>query len=470
MSSSDAKQNSSSPENGQSAEREKPNMFATAFSGAFSAALVGVALQPLDVVKTRMQADASQGITRGFLDTLNVVLKDGGGSMYTLWRGSEAGVIRVALGAGMQFLILEQLKFILTQSPTSSTKKNPANLVDNGSQSSSSSNSTPSLTLKEQRLDNWGAAIAGGVSRAVAATLVCPLTTIKTRMEFVSAPGAVGAPERYASTWQALEKIVRTEGPQALFRGMIPTIISNAPYSGLYYVFYTRLREAAANQIQRMGDEVAAVAVPLKVPNHDTRTSSDNRSSNTFRAANKEGPLLPSLSPSSPSPSSPMPSKFVVPQAVINFSCGLLASIAATIITQPFDVIRTHAQLVTNVGKGLSVGSAGVAGGSSAMAAALAALSQGSKGAIGGGGEAAKLMQTATVLTTMLKLTGIYPIMDLMATRGPRALLSGSVPRLMKRMTQSALVWTMYEELVPRVTALAIASKEDMRRWQRRKD
>jgi solute carrier family 25 protein 38 len=36
----------------------------------------------------------------------------------------------------------------------------------------------------------------------------------------------------------------------------------------------------------------------------------------------------------------------------------------------------------------------------------------------------------------------------------------GAAPRILKRTAQTALVWTLYEELVPRISALGEAAKE----------
>lgn len=139
----------------------------------------------------------------------------------------------------------------------------------------------------------------GGLSRAVAATALCPVTLVKTRMEY-GGPGNVlyrvrpaagptcsqhvqpgrgmtkdaqgtchhanehwqlseHAPAGHSghfadpaqepsgasglqSTWDALSTIVRTEGPRGLFRGVVPTVATNAPFSALYYMFYKNLQ------------------------------------------------------------------------------------------------------------------------------------------------------------------------------------------------------------------------------------
>lgn len=44
---------------------------------------------------------------------------------------------------------------------------------------------------------------------------------------------------------------------------------------------------------------------------------------------------------------------------------------------------------------------------------------------------------------------------DAFSKGGLKALLSGATPRFMKRSLQTALVWTMYEELLPIITKLS---------------
>ena len=48
------------------------------------------------------------------------------------------------------------------------------------------------------------------------------------------------------STFTSLGNILKEEGPRGLVRGMGPTILTNAPFSALYYLFYTRLRKEMA--------------------------------------------------------------------------------------------------------------------------------------------------------------------------------------------------------------------------------
>ena len=140
--------------------------------------------------------------------------------------------------------------------------------------------------------------------------------------------------------------IVHERGMRGLWRGMLPTILSNAPFSGIYYCIYSELKKAAAQRSE-------------------------------------------------------------APFPVVNFGAGVIAAMAATLATQPTDVVRAWVQL----------------------------------GASGGFADSSSRMRQ----------------------HGGRVLMSGAMPRFMKRSLQTALVWTLYEELMPLLTAafaLSATSKQ----------
>ena len=78
----------------------------------------------------------------------------------------------------------------------------------------------------------------GAFSRATAAVVFCPITVVKTRMEYGAVSGV-----RYRNTLHALVTIGRQERLRGLFSGLGPTLLRDAPYSGLYLLMFTHLRD-----------------------------------------------------------------------------------------------------------------------------------------------------------------------------------------------------------------------------------
>ena len=100
-----------------------------------------------------------------------------------------------------------------------------------------------------------GAAAVGGLSRGMAACISCPVTVVKTRMEYGGANAYT-----YSNTLHALGSIARSEGLRGLYRGLGPTMLSNAPFSALYYMFYTRLQVRGAHACSGMQQGAGAAA------------------------------------------------------------------------------------------------------------------------------------------------------------------------------------------------------------------
>jgi hypothetical protein len=100
----------------------------------------------------------------------------------------------------------------------------------------------------------------------------------------------------------ALRSVSRAEGLRGLTAGLLPTLARDVPFSGLYLMFYERLKQAAAATL--------------------------------------------------------MPSGGLSPQAatgeVVHLGCGLMAGVLASLVTQPADVVKTRLQL-TQVGCSLNL-------------------------------------------------------------------------------------------------------------------
>jgi solute carrier family 25 protein 38 len=117
-----------------------------------------------------------------------------------------------------------------------------------------------------------------------------PMTVIKVRYE--------SNLYAYKSIAGAGRDIIRTEGIKGFFSGFGATAIRDAPYAGLYVLFYEQLKKRLS-------------VVSQKVP--------------------VAGELAVNMSGST--------------SASINFASGILAAGLATAITNPFDAIKTRIQL-----------------------------------------------------------------------------------------------------------------------------
>ncbi len=164
------------------------------------------------------------------------------------------------------------------------------------SSASSSSSSSSSLT----RLSNTGNLLAGATARAAAGAALMPLTVIKVRYESSLYAG-------YATVRGAAAAILACEGPRGFFAGFGATALRDAPYAGLYVLFYEQAKRRLAAGLLGGGGGASSGAEGGGV-------GSGSRMG-TSRAA------------------------------AVNFTSGVLAAAAATALSNPFDAVKTRLQL-----------------------------------------------------------------------------------------------------------------------------
>ncbi|KAL8719712.1 MAG: hypothetical protein Q9225_003312 [Loekoesia sp. 1 TL-2023] len=241
-------------------------------TGILSASL----LQPADLLKTRVQQARSTSLLHTFRD-----ITRGPHSLRHLWRGTLPSVIRTGFGSALYFSTLNALRQHVSQSnllPTST------GVVSSNARSSSSSSSLPQLS-------NLANLTTGAIARAAAGLIMMPITVIKVRYE--------SNLYSYTSLFSAGSAILKTEGIRGFFSGFGATAIRDAPYAGLYVVFY----EQSKQRLSQLKDVTASSGL---VTQEMKATSS-------------------------------------VP---INFVSGVLAAGVATAVTNPFDAVKTRLQLM----------------------------------------------------------------------------------------------------------------------------
>lgn len=214
-------------------------------AGAFSGTCSTILLQPFDLIKTRMQQFPSLGLIKV---TKDIARNEG---LSSFWTGVTPSLWRTVPGIGLHFSFYHCL--------------------------------SSSLVPDQSGLSSLQSLTVGVLSRVMAGTVLIPATVIKTRWE------AAGPVFRYKGQgmMSAARSIVRVEGVRGLLSGLVPTIVRDAPYSGIYLLFYNKLKQLSS---------VSEL------------TSSNGRS-------------------------------------LGQFVCGIGAGCVATIIVQPADVLKTEMQL-----------------------------------------------------------------------------------------------------------------------------
>ncbi|CAH8308002.1 unnamed protein product [Eruca vesicaria subsp. sativa] len=84
---------------------------------------------------------------------------------------------------------------------------------------------------------------AGATAGAIAATFVCPLDVIKTRLQVVGLPEAPASGKRGSVIITSLQNIVKKEGVRGMYRGLSPTIIALLPNWAVYFSVYGKLKD-----------------------------------------------------------------------------------------------------------------------------------------------------------------------------------------------------------------------------------
>jgi solute carrier family 25 protein 38 len=246
-------------------------------AGLLSGLTSSILLQPADLLKTRVQQSRQ---TASLLPTIRSILSSPH-PIRGLWRGTLPSALRTGFGSALYFTSLNALRQSVAQ-------RGPAIALDdknNDNNAAAAGKSYSSSALP--KLSHTANLTTGAIARVAAGFVMMPVTVLKVRYE--------SDYYAYRSLLGAGRDIVRTEGVGGLFTGFGATAVRDAPYAGLYVVFYEHLKRNLAGIVG------------------NSRSSSSS--------------------------SSPVSS------SSINFASGALAAGLATAITNPFDAVKTRLQL-----------------------------------------------------------------------------------------------------------------------------
>ncbi|KAH7924839.1 solute carrier family 25 member 38 [Leucogyrophana mollusca] len=191
-------------------------------SGGLSGFTGAIFLQPLDLLKTRLQqgddALKSKNTTVIWRTAQDVVRKEG---LKGLWRGTGATLVRNVPGVALYMTGLTQLRAVMATSPYFTAVQQRQSLgVSNA----------PSVLPK---LSSEGNLLAGATARVGVGFFLNPFTVLKARFE--------SEMYAYRSLSGSLLSIMRM-GPPELLRGFLASSLRDAPYAGLFVVFYEGIK------------------------------------------------------------------------------------------------------------------------------------------------------------------------------------------------------------------------------------
>ncbi|PPQ71233.1 hypothetical protein CVT25_004539 [Psilocybe cyanescens] len=271
-------------------------------SGALSGFATTVCLQPFDLLKTRLQQGdgTAQGTSRLpnvrsslILSTTRDIIAQNG--LRGLWRGTFPSLVRNVPGVALYMTSLTQLRTFLARSPYFAlVKKYP-----DGATANKNGSVLPSLTSQ-------GNLMAGATTRVAVGFLLNPFSVLKARFE-----SNIYA---YQSFSGALLSITR-QGPSELMRGFLASSLRDAPYAGLFIVFYEGIKHEACTCQPHRAHPIYEIQF-LTFPIHRATAYLMPATSNSHAA------LIHSVSAAS-------------------------AGAIATLATHPFDVIKTKVQVRT---------------------------------------------------------------------------------------------------------------------------
>lgn len=189
----------------------------TALSGALAGFLAGVIVCPLDVAKTRLQAQGLQlqdglrsGVDKyynGIWGTLRTIVRD------ESVKGLYKGIIPIVLGYFptwmVYFSVYERCK-----------------------------QTYPQIFKRSEFLTHSLSALTAG---AVSTTLTNPIWVVKTRLMLQSGKEVAGM-THYKNTWDAFVKIYRTEGLKSFYSGLVPSLFGLL-HVAIHFPVYEQLKK-----------------------------------------------------------------------------------------------------------------------------------------------------------------------------------------------------------------------------------
>ncbi|KAK9379054.1 putative mitochondrial transport protein-like protein [Kockiozyma suomiensis] len=251
-------------------------------SGFISGFASSILLQPLDLLKTRIQQAPNATFRQSLREVLTAQSERSSSShldlILKLWRGTIPSVLRTSVGSGLYFATLHSIRATFSNYSTAS-----------------SAQSTAIRSSVLPRLEGYANLLTGSFTRGAVGFIMMPITVLKVRYEST----------RYAnaSLLDTMKSVYREHGIRGFFYGFGATFVRDVPYAGLYVYMYEHAKVIAPSL-------VSGLSIYDGVQGSETSR------------------LMPSAI-----------------SAGVNGACAAVAAASATIATNPFDAVKTRMQL-----------------------------------------------------------------------------------------------------------------------------
>ncbi|ORZ23166.1 mitochondrial carrier domain-containing protein [Absidia repens] len=215
-------------------------------------------VNPFDLVKTRLQEVSkmpnAEGRYSGTLDGLSKIVRKEG--PFALWRGLSPGLVMAIPSTSIYYVGYDYIR--------DHTK----------------------VRFQGTAMDTYAPLWIGGLARSATAAVVSPMELFRTRLQ--SAEGATGG---FKDALNGIQTMIRSEGILSLWRGLVPTMLRDVPFSAIYWMMYeefkrqlhTHGQQTHLQQFQHSffagatsGTVAAVVTTPFDVVKTRRQVSSNN--------------------------------------------------------------------------------------------------------------------------------------------------------------------------------------------------
>jgi len=149
-----------------------------------------------------------------------------------LWRGTQATLLRNVPGVAVYFYGLQGIRVQMTKMPQFAAAATVRQ---------------DSVTTVLPKLNREGDLLAGAVARTTVGFVLNPFTVVKARFE--------SDLYNYKTMSEAFRGIVRAQGVSGLLSGWIPSAMRDAPYAGIFLLFYEQIKASSEQAMIRANYE-----------------------------------------------------------------------------------------------------------------------------------------------------------------------------------------------------------------------